>query len=687
VAQEAACGILRRVLKPLGPDILADLDRASRLEWLESNGRGGFASSTVVGANTRRYHSLLTAALDPPVRRHVLLSRVEEIVDDGTTRIELGCNFYPGSTHPEGYKRQSGFRLDPFPIFTWDAGDRRLEKAVFLLHGEDTAVIRYSLLRGSPCSLRVRPFLAFRDYHGLARVDASLDPIVKISGGVASVKPYATLPELFFHQNAREIAVRGNWWRSHLYPREKERGLPFEEDLFSPFEMRFELTSRAPILLVVSTSRMLKMEPLRLEPHERGRRAAVIAGARRTAPSLDDTLCLAADNYLVRRGAGAGAASATAVTGSFAAAGAVGGTSVIAGYPWFTDWGRDTMISLPGLCLATGRTTEARDILATFAAYVDQGMIPNRFPDSGEAPEYNNVDGTLWFVHAVGRYLAKTGDVTAGEQIFLPKLLQIVEQHRKGTRHGIRVTEDGLLSGGEPGVQLTWMDAKLGDWVVTPRSGKPVEINALWIEALETVAELCKRLGRVADAADCAASAALARESFAKRFWYEEGGYLFDVVDTPEGRDDPSLRPNQIIAASLPHPAITGDRARAVVEVVRRELLTPYGLRTLAPKDPRYQRRYDGDLRMRDGAYHQGTVWPWLLGPFVRAFLRVEAKTPARVAEARAMLDPLIAHLADYGLGHVAEVFDGDAPHEPRGCFAQAWSTAELIALLVDELA
>ncbi len=642
-----------------------DLAHASSLEWIETNGRGSYASSTVVGANTRRYHGLLVAALEPPVRRHVLLSRVEEVVEFGNAKAELGCNHYQDAVHPEGHKLQISFRLDPIPTFVWDVGERRIEKAVFLVRGEDTVVIRYSLLRGSFCSLRLRPFLAFRDYHELSKRNDKIDPTVRIVPGIASIKPYPDLPELHFHHQAKEISVRGSWWQSNRQIREEERGLDHLEDLFSPFEVRYNLSPRSPALLIASTSGQLKIEANRLEASERARRAATVAVSWQAAPDLTEPLALAADAYIVRRGDGS--------------------PTILAGYPWFTDWGRDTMIALPGLCLATGRLEEARDILIAFGKHLDKGMIPNRFPDSGEVPEYNNIDGTLWFAYAIGRYIARTRDARSAESFFLPALVEIVKQHRAGTRFGIGVDEDGLLRGGEDGVPLTWMDAKVDDWVVTPRRGKPVEVNALWIETLETTAELSLHLGRTREAREYAELARVARESFERRFWNEKAGCLFDVVDGTDG-DDASIRPNQILAVSLPHPAIAGPRARAVVDVVQRELLTPFGLRTLSPKDPAYRGTYAGDRKARDAAYHQGTVWPWLLGAFVRAYLRVHDRHPARVAEAQSMVRPLLAHVQEAGLGHVSEIFDGDPPHTARGCVAQAWSVGELIALVSEDL-
>jgi predicted glycogen debranching enzyme len=648
-------------------EVLSDLTRSAHLEWLETNGKGGFASSTVVGLNTRRYHGLLTAALSPPVRRHVLISRVEEVIEAEGGMIELGSNFYPGAVHPQGYRFLNSFRLDPFPIFTYWAGERGIEKAVFLVAGEDTVVVRYTLFAGTGCIFAVRPFVAFRDYHTLTRRNDAIDGTVEESAGTVSIRPYPGLPALHFHHDAREVVARGDWWANQQYPREAERGLDYEEDLFSPFALRFELSTGSSVFIVASTERTARPDARSLERAERERRRGVVAAAKTASPAVDERLALAADAFLVKREGR--------------------GTTVIAGYPWFTDWGRDTMISLPGLCLATGRGAEARDILTTFARYVDRGQIPNLFPDSGAEPEYNNVDATLWFVHACGRYFEETGDVDAARKILLPALLEIIRYHRDGTRFGIKVDDDGLLRAGDAKTQLTWMDAKVGDWVVTPRAGKPVEVNALWIEALETTKDMAIRLGSIGDARPLGELARRARESFGRRFWYAEGGYLYDVIDGPDGSDDPSLRPNQVFAAALPHPALEGERARAMLEVVGRELLTPYGLRTLSPKDPRYVPRYEGGQLARDGAYHQGTVWPWLLGAYVTAYLRVHGRTPATLAAARGMVEPLLQHLHGNGVGQLPEIFDADPPHRPVGCIAQAWSVAEVLRVVARELA
>jgi predicted glycogen debranching enzyme len=359
--------------------------------------------------------------------------------------------------------------------------------------------------------------------------------------------------------------------------------------------------------------------------------------------------------------------------------------TVIAGYPWFTDWGRDTFISLPGLCLVTGRMDVAWQVIASFAAHVSEGMLPNRFPDAGEQPEYNTIDASLWFIHAIDRYLATSRDEARVRETAWPAVKQILDGYRLGTRYGIRMDEDGLITGGVPGVQLTWMDAKVGDWVVTPRHGKPVEIQALWVHALEVGETLARRFGEAAYADRCRNDRRKAIASFRKRFWYEQGGYLYDVIDGPEG-DDTSLRPNQLYALSLVDELVPHDKAQQILRFVEEQLLTPVGLRTLSPRDPRYRARYEGGVVERDSAYHQGTVWPFLLGPFVTAWIKVHGKQAAAVKQARGFLDGIGAHLKEACLGQVSEIFDAEAPHRARGCYAQAWSVAEPLRVLIEDL-
>jgi glycogen debranching enzyme len=608
-----------------------DLDRARKLEWLETNGLGGYASSTVCGMNTRRYHGLLVAALKPPVGRMVLLSKIEETVIADGERYELGVNQYPGAVHPRGDRWLEEFRLAPFPVFLYRVAGREIEKRVYMARGSNTVVVEYEL-RGAPCGLELRPLIAFRDYHATMRRNDALDSRLEIGDGVVGVRPYEGCPGLRFAHGGGEVGHSEDWYFDFEYERERERGLDYREDLFQPFVLRYRLSGE--VRVVVSTDAK-PQAPRR----EKG------CGPQ----GLVERLKAASDAYLVKRGEG---------------------HTVIAGYHWFADWGRDTMIALPGLTLAAGRFQEARGILREFARSVDQGMLPNRFPDAGETPEYNTVDATLWFFEAARAYAEASGDWAFVREELLPVFEDIAAWHVRGTRYGIRVDEDGLLACGEPGVQLTWMDAKVGDWVVTPRHGKPVEIQALWYNALRILESLGGG-GRYGE------MAGKARESFEAQFWNKDAGCLFDVVDGPAR--DGSIRPNQLFAVSLAYPLLEGGRARMVVDRVERELLTPMGPRSLSPHDPRYRGRYEGGVWERDSAYHQGTVWPWLMGPFVTAYLRVHGGTDAARAQVRRWLREFEAHLEEAGLGHVSEIADGDSPHTPRGCIAQAWSVAELL--------
>jgi predicted glycogen debranching enzyme len=432
------------------------------------------------------------------------------------------------------------------------------------------------------------------------------------------------------------------------------------EDLFNPCVLRFDLSAGGQASVIASTERR---DAARVAEYQQAeitrRRKAVLA-----SPVDDDfarDLSAAADQYIVSGG---------------------DRKTVIAGYHWFGDWGRDTMIALPGLTLLTGKHDIARSILGAFARSVDQGMLPNRFPDGGEAPEYNTVDATLWFFEAVRAFLACTGDLEFVRNDFYPVLEDIIAWHVRGTRYGIKVDPIGLLASGEPGVQLTWMDAKVGDWIVTPRRGKPVEIQALWYNALCIMEECARKFDDEVGQKRYRNMATAASGAFNRLFWNEKLSCLYDVVD---GSPDPSIRPNQIFAVSLTHGMLSQERARNVVEKVQEHLLTPYGLRTLAPSDPQYRGRYTGDPISRDGAYHQGTVWPWLLGPFITAYVKINGGTDAARSQAAQWLAPLKGHLTDAGLGHISEVFDGDAPHRPGGCIAQAWSAAEILRAYVED--
>ena len=645
-----------------------NLDAALRREWLETNGLGGFASSTIVGLNTRRYHGLLVAATKPPVGRVVMLSKLEETLFVDGQPFDLSANRYPGVVHPQGFKCLKQFRLDPFPVFTYEIEGIEIEKSVFMVHGENSTVVQYELTKNNhpelPNNLRLdlRPLIAFRDYHSTTHENGAIRGAVEEHPGLATVAPYEGLPSLHLAHNAIEFRKTGDWYRNFEYDVERERGLDFSEDLFNPFVLHFDLSHRRQALTIASTKFRDVSNVAGYQQSEITRRRKVKACCA-TQDDFAQTLSAAADQYIVSRG---------------------DEKTVIAGYQWFSDWGRDTMIALPGLTLPTGRHDVARSILRTFAKHVDQGMLPNRFPDAGETPEYNTVDATLWFFEAARAYLAYTDDAEFVRNELYPVLGEIISWHFRGTRYGIKVDPSGLLASGEAGVQLTWMDAKVGDWVVTPRRGKPVEIQALWYNALCIMEDLARKFGDEANQKRYGNMATVASSSFNRLFWNESVGCLCDVANGAP--PDASIRPNQIFAVSLTHSMLSTERAKSVVQKVQEHLLTPYGVRSLSSTDPQYHGRYTGGPFERDSAYHQGTVWPWLIGPFISAYLKVNGRTEAARRQAEEWLAPLRDHLADAGLGHISEILDGDAPHQPRGCIAQAWSVAEVLRAYIEDV-
>lgn len=633
-------------------------------EWLETNGIGGFACATVAGANTRRYHGLLTAALQPPSGRVLLLSKLEETLVIGEKRIDLSTNEYAGVIHPLGYEYLSGFRLDPFPRFTFEVEGVKLEKSLFMLNGRNSVQLEYRLLEvaaETELHLELYPLIAFRDYHSTTHENAALDPQIQNEKNLVSVQPYASLPRLYFSHNADTYEDQGYWYRNFFYRIERERGMDSAEDLFNPFRLRWKLSKEDAAVVIAATDPQDVSRASEFREMELSRRNA-IAGRSPNQDAFVQTLTVAADQFLVHRG---------------------NDWTVIAGYPWFTDWGRDTMISLPGLTLFTGNAEIAQSILRNFARHVDRGMIPNRFSDSGAA-EFNNADATLWFFEAARAYAAAAGDYEFLREELYPIFASIIDFHIQGTRYNIKMLENGLLNAGSKETQLTWMDAKAGDHVVTPRCGQPVEIQALWYNALKIMEELAQRFGDEGSRQRYAKLAATVNESFNRLFWNSETRCLYDVIDN--NVPDASVRPNQIFAVSLHHSMLAKDRSRAVIEAVQRDLLTPVGLRTLAPSDPQYRPRYEGDLFSRDSAYHQGTVWPWLLGPFTSAYVRVHDGTVAAREYAYGILRGLEVQLTETCLGQIGEIFDADAPHHPRGCFAQAWSVAEILRALCEDI-
>lgn len=658
--------------------VCTSLEESTNREWLETNGLGGFASSTVACLGTRRYHALLVAALGSPARRAVLLSKVEETLVVGGERFALSANRYaPDVIHPRGFECLQTFARAPFPRWKYLAGGFEIEKKLFMVDGENTTVVRYSVTdtraaqqsNASDVFLEIRLLISFRDYHHLRhRHDRiSFDIVAPATQSFSIKSTQSELPTLHVAHNADEVEMTGVWYENFLYAEERARGYDFVEDLFNPCVLRFRLQSGDCCDLIASLDERQIAEAAQLEASETARRAEIIEPFTECDEVVREMVGSAAQ-FIVKRD---------------------DSQSIIAGYHWFTDWGRDAMISFTGLTLATRRFHIAEQILRLFAAHLRRGLIPNCFPDNATEPAYNTVDATLWFAHAVGEYTRRApASETQTREFLFTKLKEIVEWHERGTDYGIRMDErDGLLRAGQAGEQLTWMDAKTGERVVTPREGKPVEVQALWYNALRTTARLAMEFEDAQTATRLNEIALQARESFNRLFWNEREGCLFDCVDDA-GVPDASIRPNQIFAISLPHQILKDNkRARAVIETVERELLTPYGLRTLSPRDARYQGRYEGDLKSRDEAYHQGTVWAWLIGAYVTARLKTYGRTPETIAHARATLRPLREHLLDKGVGQIAEIFDGDYPHTPRGCVAQAWSVAEVLRCEIEEIA
>ena len=650
-------------------------------EWLVTNGLGGYASGTIAGVNTRRYHGVLVAALPNPIGRMVMLSHVAErvIMPDGEVIAISGEERAGGRLEVPSARWLSEFRLERgLPVWEYRLPGITIEKRCVLPHRQNTVHLTYRVLEAEEAfQLLLRPLVHFRGYESPVNAPHPEPYRFTMAEGYHEIEAN-DLPPLRFtiHGGKAEFIADPERVDDFLYRVEEARGYEFDGALWSAGALRVTLAAQEQTSFIASTERpevMLALTPQEALQSEGERRRRLLAAAPELLrDGVGAELVLAAEQFIIiPAGRRADTARAWATGDDI--------RTVIAGYHWFTDWGRDTMISLEGLTLMTGRHREAGAILRAFAHYVRDGLIPNLFPDGSDEGLYHTADATLWFFHAVQRYLDHTGD-RAILALLLPTLIEIYERHCAGTRFGIGVDPaDGLLRQGAPGYQLTWMDAKVGDWVVTPRRGKAVEINALWHNALCLLSGWLREEGSADRARAIADTAALVRRSFNRRFWYEDGGYLYDVVDGPDG-DSTECRPNQLFAISLDHPALEQSRWKQVLGVVEERLLTPVGLRSLAPGSPEYKPTYSGDLRARDAAYHQGTVWGWLIGPWVDAWLKVH---PGPHREARRFLDGLLAHLDDYGVGSLAEIFDAEHPFTPRGCIAQAWSVAEALRCYV----
>jgi predicted glycogen debranching enzyme len=655
----------------LPASLLTDCDALTAREWIVSNGLGAYASGTVSGIATRRYHGLLVAALTPPRGRRVLISHLDETITLRYLRAPLSAHAFPGVVQPEGWRHLVTFALDPLPRWQWRVGEAVLERTIFMVRGQNTTIVRYTLVDApGAVALTVRPFGAFRDFHHHAQQnrDARIAAVeVNDRPGTVLIQPYESGPAVLM-QAPGVYRSSPDWWRGFQHQAERDRGLDAEEDLFTPGEYLIALAPGESAHVVLTAEHRLPDEVAVLEARE-------IARLRSLAPQpLSDPrveqLYRAVDLYradLARPPA------------------------VLAGYPWFEDWGRDTLIAFTGLYLVPKRFAEAKELLATFAKYVDQGMLPNRFPDSGGgAADDNTVDAPMWFLHAARRFVQYTSDFDFARRTLVPAMRAIVEAFRRGTRYNIHQRPDGLIWAGDPSTQLTWMDARCGDTVFTPRHGCAVEINALWYAGLRSLAWLCAETGEEGAADRWYREADHVRTSFRERFWNPELSYLYDVVRDDDR--DPSVRPNALYAVALPGDLLPLDQCEAVLRRARDELLVPMAVRTLSPKDPAYQGRYAGGPWSRDSAYHQGTAWPFLLGAYTAAVVRVGRRrvTPEAEAEARAeagrCFDGLATSLTTYGLGHLPEIVEGDAPHRPVGCFAQAWSDAEALRGLVEDV-
>ena len=653
----------------LGRETLGNLKQAEAREWLVTNGIGGFASGTAAGTSTRRYHGLLMAALEPPAGRTLLVAGLDETARYLNRNFPLATNHWlSGFISPTGYLQLESFHLEGSqPVWRYALADALLEKRVWIRQGENTTYVEYTLLRAdAPVELEGKVMVTYRDFHATTHSDGWQMQVMNIEKGVR-IEAFPGATPFFLSSDSAPFEPRHEWYRDFFLSAERERGLDDHEDRLFAALFRRTLNPAEKLTLVFSTDPNASLDGEHARAEQSNHEGKLFEAWQKKHSQTSSTrpddepswlwqLVLAADQFIVKR----------------PLENQPQGRSVIAGYPWFNDWGRDTMIALPGLTLPLGRPEIARNILECFAQYVDHGMLPNNFPDRGGTPQYNTIDATLWYFEAVRQYFECVLDFGVLKKLF-PVLSGVVDAHVSGTRYNIKVDPaDALLYGGSPEVQLTWMDAKIGDWVVTPRIGKPVEINALWINALNTMAGFATQLKRPGD------GYVRLRDKAAKnfqKFWNPQRDCCFDVLDVPGGGADASLRPNQIFAVSLPFSPLTRARQKSVVAAVARELLTSFGLRSLAPSDPAYKGQYTGGPRERDSAYHQGTIWPWLLGPFALAHFKVHGNRAA----AQSFLEPLGRSIYSAGLGTLSEIFGADSPFPPAGCPAQAWSVAELL--------
>ncbi len=643
--------------------IACEVDRLSSLlkhEWLIANKLGSYASSTVVGCNTRRYHGLLIAATNPPVGRVATLSCLtEQLIVDGKS-YDIGTNEFDGIFCPAGFEHLTEFRNELAPTFIYRSDKFELTKQIILAESENAVAIRYTL-RGGTGELIVSPFVSLRDFHHLRRVVDSKKLAYELTDSGLTVQDHASsLDKLHLRSSVGKFYPDPHWWYNFHYRVDQARGQDCYEDLYTPGQWRIDLSDSTTADISASFTSHFIVD---FDAEVSKRRARISEIVASVTPNADETtrrLAEATDAFVVRRSFPKSPAS----------------TTILAGFHWFADWGRDTFIALPGLLLSTKRFAQARQTFRTFSRYISAGMIPNRFDDYATSAHYNSIDASLWFIIAADRYLEATGDMDFWRDTLMPAANAILSGYRNGTDFGIGADAEGLLTGGSEKTQLTWMDAALGDEIVTPRHGLAVEINALWYAAHRIMAHRCVSFNKHSTA-EYAARSELIGPAFCRAFWNDQAGCLYDCIT--EQIPDDAIRPNQIFAVSLPHSPLPPEKQARVVAVVQEKLLTPMGLRTLSPEDPRYRAHYEGSLADRDRAYHQGTVWAWLMGHFIEAYLKVNNSSSESLAQASRWLEGFDEHIRQAGLGYISEIFDAEPPHEPRGCIGQAWSVSEIL--------
>ncbi|HZW55045.1 MAG TPA: amylo-alpha-1,6-glucosidase [Nitrososphaerales archaeon] len=638
--------------------ITKNYELSKRREWLVTNGLGSYASSTIIGLNTRGYHGLLVAALDPPVKRTLLLSKYEEELEISGRKYLLAVNRYPGTIYPQGYLHLEQFRFERFPVFVYKAGNTIIEKSLLMPYGDNTTITTYKVIEtDAPVRISVYPIVNCRDYHSRSHEDSRWNFSQSINPKGTEIRAYVGATTLYLQSDLATYQTTGLWYKNFIYEISAERGLEDREDQYNPgfFQSKLEQGSQISILASLRKQDTFSSEGVRYREMQRLRN---LQSRLLQSDPFFLTLANVADTFIVNRRS-------------------TGAKSILAGYHWFADWGRDAMISLPGLTLVTKREEEGKEIIRTFLSYLQGGLIPNTFPDAGEEPQYRTIDASLWLVHACYQTYSETGSLEFVREVY-PKLQEIISSYVHGTKFGIRVDEDGLVCGGQEGVALTWMDAIVDGTPVTPRIGKPVEISALWYNALRAMERFSKALGEDEGMERYASLAESTRKSFNEKFWDDKRRCLHDVLEDGDIGDG-KTRPNQIFSISLPFPVLDQRHWREVLRTVDSELLTPVGLRSLSPFDPEYHGQCVGGIKERDEAYHQGTVWPWLLGGYIMAYLKVFPPDEKTLAFVRELYTPFKKRMTEAGINTISEIYDGDPPNASRGCISQAWSVAEIL--------